>query len=272
MYDKVFEPIKLFFVYSRYMTKAFFQYKFDAFLRTLAVFIRESTAVIVVYLTLQRFDNINGWNMKELLFLYSFIYITYSLLILFFTGLRDFEEIVYDGTFDRFLLRPRGLMFQVMTNYSDYLASIGHGTLGIILFINTSRAVGIVWNVTNVIYCILAIIGGVLIQASIFMLFSCASFYFIKIDSLKDFLYYNTRKIAGYPISIFPAFIRKMMIFIVPFAFVNYFPSQYFLNKKDMAEFWHGYIYLTPVIGIVLYTLTCGLWKISLRHYESTGN
>ena len=54
-------------VYLRTTAKAWFQYRIDAVLRSLAVFLRESTGIIVIYLTLLEFDQLNGWNVYELL-------------------------------------------------------------------------------------------------------------------------------------------------------------------------------------------------------------
>ena len=55
-------------VYTKTIMKSWFQYKVDAVLRSLAVFLRESTGIIVVYFTLLKFDTLNGWNVYEMLF------------------------------------------------------------------------------------------------------------------------------------------------------------------------------------------------------------
>jgi ABC-2 type transport system permease protein len=264
--------ISLFGKYSKMLMKARFQYKLDAFLLSFAVFLRESVGIIVVYLTLSKFATIKGWNKNEMFFLFSFLFLTYSILIFFFTGVRDFDGLVYSGEFDRFLLRPLNLLFQVIASKADYFASIGHGTLGIILFLKAANSVGVIWDFRNVVYCIMAIIGGVMIQASILMVFSCMSFWFVKTDNLKNFLYYNSRRFAGYPISIYPDIIQKLLIFIIPFAFVNYFPAQFLLRKNDLSAYWDGFIYLTPLIGILMFAVVYMFWKLGLRHYSSTGN
>jgi len=140
-------------------------------------------------------------------FLFSLLFITYGILIIFFTGLRDFGNTIRDGNFDRIILRPRGLLFQIIAINSDWFAAIGHGSLGIALFIISANKVGIVWNMTTILYYISAVIGGVLIQgsiflffASIFLFFASLSFYLIKTDNIKDMLYWNMRKFAGYPL------------------------------------------------------------------------
>lgn len=258
--------------YTKPTIKAWFQYKIDAVLRSLAVLLRESTGIIVIYFTLIKFDSLNGWNGREIFFLYSLLFLTYGILIIFFTGLRDFSEHIHSGKFDRFLLRPRGLLFQVITSDSDWFAAIGHGGLGIVLFVISAREVGVQWNLFTVLYYITAVIGGVLIQGAIFLVLASLQFYLIRTNTLKSVFYWNLRKFAGYPVSIFHKAIQYMMIYVVPFAFVNYFPAQFFLRKTDVQQFPALYMYLTPVVGIAMYMGAYLFWRVSVKYYKSTGN
>lgn len=50
------------------------QYRLDSLIATLAVFVRESTNIVVIYLTLLKFDSINQWNINEMLFLFSILF------------------------------------------------------------------------------------------------------------------------------------------------------------------------------------------------------
>ena len=266
------DTLTMFLFYTKLTIKSWFQYKVDAVLRSVAVFLREATGIIVIYFTLQTFHDINGWNMNEMFFLYSLLFLTYGILIVFFTGLRDLGYIIQNGQFDRIMLRPRGLLFQIISFNSDWFAAIGQGGLGIVLLIISANNVGIKWTVTTAAFYIFAIIGGVLIQGAIFLFFASFNFLLIKTDNLKELLYWNMRKFAGYPISIYHKIIQVLLIYIMPFAFVNYFPSQYLLRKEDMQAYPAVYMYLTPAIGIILYLLAYLFWRFSIRFYRSTGN
>ena len=266
------DTFALFIHYSFITIKSRFQYKVDAIFRSLAVFLRESASIIIIYFMLLKFENINGWDINELLFLFSFIFFTYGLLILFFTGFRDFENMVNKGSLDRFLLRPRGLVFQIISSNADWFAAIGHGCLGLVLFIYSAGKINVDWNTTLVLYCIAAIIGGVLIQGALFLFIASLSFTLIKVTNIRNILYWNTRKFAGYPLSIFHGSIQFLLIYIVPFAFVNYFPAQFILRKADLIDFPITYIYIAPCVGFVLYALSYCYWRYSLKFYKSTGN
>lgn len=266
------DALYMFLYYSRVTIKSWFQYKVDAILRSLAVFLREATGIIVIYFTLLKFGSINGWNINEIVFLFSLLFLTYGILIIFFTGLRDFGWTVRQGNFDRYILRPRGLLFQIIASNSDWFAAIGHGCLGIVLFVLSANRVGVVWNAQTIIYYTAAVIGGVLIQGALFLFFASLNFYIMKTDNMMEIFYWNMRKFAGYPISIFHKLIQWMLMYVVPFAFVNYFPAQFLLRKSDMANYPLIYIYIAPFIGIVLYMLSYAFWRYSLRFYTSTGN
>lgn len=266
------ENILMIACYIKIVFRTWFQYRVDAILRSLAVFLRESASIIVILFTFQKFSQINGWSLEELLFLFSFIFVSYGILILLFTGLRDFDYLVRSGEFDRFLLRPRGILFQVIMWDADYFAAIGHGCLGIILFLYSAKKVGIMWSFTKILYAVLTISGGVLIQGAIFLLIASFSFHLIKTESVKNLFYHNARDLAKYPINIYPRILQVFLIYIVPFAFVNYYPSQYFLNKMSVNVYWEGFFYLTPIIGIAMYLLSYSFWRYSIQKYTSVGN
>ena len=248
------------------------QYRIDSIVATLAVFVRESTNIIVIYLALLKFDKINGWNVNEMLFLFSILFLTYAFVVSLFADLRDFSCMIREGRFDRLLVRPRGLLFQLILNNADLMASAGHGTLGVLLFLISANRVGITWDFSTILYYIGAIIGGVLIQGGMFILFSALSFYFVETNSIREIFYWNMRKFAGYPISIYNKLIQGLMIYVVPFAFVYYFPAQYLLRKEDMANYNEMYMYIAPAVGVVIYLAAYGFWRISVKRYKSTGN
>ena len=126
------------------------QYRVDSLVATLAVFVRESANIVVIYLTLLKFDKINGWNVNEMLFLFSLLYLTYAIVVALFADLRDFSCMIREGRFDRLVVRPRGLLIQLILNNADLMAAAGHGTLGILLFVFSAGSVGIRWDFSSI--------------------------------------------------------------------------------------------------------------------------
>ena len=252
--------------------RARLQYRVDTLISTLAVFTRESANIIVIYLALLKFDKINGWNVNEMLFLFSILFLTYAFVVALFADLRQFSDTIREGRFDRLLVRPRGLLIQLVLNNADLIATAGHGTLGILLFLISAGKVGINWNFATIVYYVCALISGILMQGGMFIIFSSLCFYFLETNSIREIFYWNMRKFAGYPISIYHKLIQCVIIYVIPFAFVNYFPAQYLLRKPDMVNYNEIYIYIAPLVGPVVYLIAYLFWRVSVKRYYSTGN
>ncbi|ODM27033.1 ABC transporter permease [Clostridium sp. Bc-iso-3] len=269
--NNTFDTIRLFARFTKLNLKITLEYKLDRTLTFFAIFCRESVNVLVIYFILKKFISIKGWEMNEMLFLYSFLFLSYSLFVAFFTGIREFDSVIYSGEFDRLLIRPVGLLTQIICARMDHCAFLGHGAVGLILFIKTSASVGIQWTPTNILYYIVTLVGAAIIQASLFMLSSCFNFWAIRTTNLRNMIFFNSRRFAGYPISFYPALIQNLLIYVTPFAFVSYFPAQYFLRKPELSLFWDGFLYMTPIVGVAMFALVYMLWKNGLKHYSSSG-
>nr|DAZ10707.1 MAG TPA: ABC-2 family transporter protein [Caudoviricetes sp.] len=264
--------VSLFFAYVKLGIKIRFQYKLDSVVSSFAVFFREAAGIIAMYFSLLKFDTINNWNINELMFLFSLIFITYGIFIVFFMALRDFSDWIKHGDIDRVMVRPRGILTQLVLCGADWLAALGHGTLGITLFILSVNNVGVEWNAATILYYVISIASGVLIQGAVFLFFLAISIYFIETQNLKEIMYWNLRKFAGYPISIYNKFIQSLLIFVVPFAFVNYFLAQFLLRKPDMSTYPEWFMYISLFVEIIPYIIAYFFWKFSMRYYKSTGN
>lgn len=267
------ELIRLFFVHTKLIAKMTLEYKLHRTFISIAIFCREMISIVTMYLIMIRFVKIKGWDMNEMLFLYSFLFISYSLFVFVFAGIRDFDEMVRSGELDRFLLRPLGLMYQVIASRADFSATLGHGAVGVILLVKTAGSVGMEWNLRNIVIYIIVILGGTIIQASLFMVSSCFSFWTINTINMRNLIFFNARRFAAYPLSFYPGTIRYLLIFLLPFAFVNYFPCLYFLDKPEVSSLLSGVLpYLTPVVGVIIFCIVYTFWKFGLKHYSSVGN
>lgn len=266
------ELLRLYGLYVGLIAKANLFYRLNSLTIAAAVFIREIVSIVIVYMLFSRFDSLQTWSREHLLFLYSFLFLSYSLVVFFFSGIRDFEEDVRDGNCDRYLLRPLGVFFQVVAAKSDYAASIGHGLIGVVLFIYCAGAVGVPWTPMTILSAVVFLASGVVIQASIFLFSASLSFWTIRSTSIRNILFFNARRYAGYPVSIYPAVIKAMVIYVVPFAFVSYFPAQFFLARPDGYDFPAALLYMPPAVALTMAAMSAAAWSIGLRHYSSVGN
>lgn len=243
------------------------QYKLDTFLLSLAVFFREAVTVVTLWFILNKVSAIRGWDMGELLFMYSFVFITYSLCVLIFTGVRDFESIANQGEFDAYMTKPINPLFHVIARRSDVMATFGHGALGVALFVYAAIRVDFAFSFGNIAMLIAALAGGVLLQGGILLFAASLTFWTTKSSEIQNLLFYQMRGFIAYPISIYPAAIRYLLTYIVPFAFVSYYPARYFYSDHGI-----GFGLLTPLVALIVFGVALTVWKIGIRRYASTGH
>jgi ABC-2 type transport system permease protein len=72
------------------------------------------SALVALAVILHSFPSMNGWNFREMAFLYGLWMIGHALHNTLFSNVGDIPEHIRDGEFDRLLVRPLDPLFQVI--------------------------------------------------------------------------------------------------------------------------------------------------------------
>ena len=213
-----------------------------------------------------RFNNINGFTLYEILLCFSIINFGYSVNETLFRGIDRFEDLIINGTLDRLLLRPVNVLYQVLYEEINF-TKVSRIIQSFIILIISLVNLNIKLTLTKIILLLLMLIGSILIFFSIFVLM--ASYCFITIQGLevKNLFTDGGRHIAQYPISIFNKSLIFIFTFIIPYAFVNYYPLLYFLDKSNNILY-----YFSPFL-IFIYLIPCiYFFNVGLKRYNSVGS
>jgi len=224
------------------------------------------TYYFIIIALFEKFNNIKGFTLYEVLLCFSIINLGYSINETFFRGVDRFEDLIINGTLDRLLLRPQNILFQVMCQEMD-LSKISRILQSIFIMVLSLIKLKISWNIKKIILFILMLIGSILIFYSIFVLM--ASYCFITIQGLevKNLFTDGGKHVAQYPIGIFNKSFIFIFTFIIPYAFVNYYPLLYFLDKTQNILY-----YFSPLL-IIFYLIPCiYLFNLGLKKYNSVGS
>ena len=77
---------------------------------------------------------------------------------------------------------------------------------------------------------------------------------------------------AQYPIDIYATWLRRFLAFVVPLAFVCYFPALYILDKADPLGLPRVVEFVAPLVALAARRWWPGsLWRSAVRHYRSAG-
>jgi ABC-2 type transport system permease protein len=242
---------------------------FIAFLLTILGFYLSQVTVIAIIL--YKFKTIKGWKPGELALLYTLLIFSMGFVSTIFSGLIDFSDFIRKGDYDRILLRPLSTLGQIICMNFD-LTGLTHLGLGFVALFMTNQLIEINWNITNILYFIITIIGGTLILGAIRIIIASVCFYAISNESLQHLIVFSSREFLLYPLNIYTKSIQFFLTFLFPIAFINYYPSYYFLKKDPSMIFHPVLIYSTFPVGIFLFFFALLIWRLGERYYGSTGS
>jgi ABC-2 type transport system permease protein len=228
-------------------------------------------ALGALFVTMRQFPSMNGWSFREMFFLYALWMAGHELHNTLFFTVVSVPDYVREGRFDRFLVRPLDTLFQVLTVPAQIVPD--GLVLGIATLAAATAVAGVRIDWVFIVFVPLIVAGGALIDLGISLAVATCSFWFIRVDTLRWVVLSLEQDFTRYPISIYTRGVRIVLAFVLPFAFMNYFPATYFLQKTDIALQLNPAIgLLTPAIGLAWLGASYAFWLVGLRHYQGTGS
>jgi ABC-2 type transport system permease protein len=229
------------------------------------------TDFAAVLLMFSHIETFGGFDLAEMALLYGTASMTLGLADLVTGSIERIGQRIRGGDLDVWLVRPAPAFVQAIAD-NFALRRIGRPLqAGLILVIGMQRS-DLDWTVAKGIVLLMSLITGSIIFASIFVL--GAAFQFIAIDSaeLASSFTYGGQQLTQYPLAIFGKDIVRAVTFVVPLAFVNYYPVLYVLGKPAPLGLpsWIGL--LAPVVAAAMVALAALAWRGGLRRYRSTGS
>jgi ABC-2 type transport system permease protein len=258
--------VKLYFESFKFNLKKQLEYKSSFIMNSFSQLFVFFTYYFIIIGLFNKFNNIKGFTLYEVLLCFSIIQFGYAINETFFRGIDRFDTLVINGELDRLLLRPRGILLQVLCNEID-IVKIFRVLQALIIMIISLLKLDIIWNITKIITLILMIISSILIFFGIFVL--TASYCFITIQGLeiRNLFTDGGKNLAQYPIGIYKKGVMFFFTFVIPYAFINYYPLLYFIDKTN------NIFYMLSPLLVFVFLIPCLLsFKIGLKHYNSTGS
>lgn len=251
--------------------KSEIQYRANFLIMVTMGLVFQGTGFIFIWVVLNRFVAVGGWTLGEIAFLYGLRLIVHALNGFFSGALFSVEYQVRQGSFDRFLVRPLAPLLQLMAQQPPSSA-LGDLIGGIGLFVAATTLITIHWTPGALIYLVLAIIGGSLIELAMRLLCSALAFRFLTANApmfLLDNIFSN---FGNYPLSIFGNVLSFLLTFGLPLAFLAYFPAVVLLRRTGELQVHPAFAYGAPLAGVFWLVVAVLVFQHELRYYQSAGH
>ena len=231
----------------------------------------QSYELIVILVLFSQVNALGGFTKNEVLLMYAFAGAAFGVADLFAGQLDNLPTYIRTGTFDVLLMRPLGTLPQLMV--SDIrLRRIGRITGALAVMAYALSHVAIDWTPAKVVLAILTPMAGAVIYSAVWVEACSICFWIVEGREFANAVTYGSNAFTSYPINVYSAPLRWVMAFIVPGAFVAYYPSLALLGKEDPLGLpgWVGWT--SPLVAALAATVAGLVWRFAVRHYRGTGS
>ena len=240
-------------------------YRASFFLSCLGHLLITTNVFLSVVFLLDRFTSVGGYTLPQLALCFAVILSATSLAECFGRGFDAFAKILSQAQFDRMMVRPRSLAFQVLCQdmKPTMLARLLQAVILLVWAVNSGA---VAWTPAKALVLVLMILCGAALFFGLFLIGAALCFFTMESLEVLNIFTNGPREYGKYPFGIYGRPVLLTLTFLVPLALVQHWPLQFLF---DRGPGWYG---LLPLAAL-LFLIPCGLlWRVGVRHYRSTGS
>ncbi|HEX7305188.1 ABC transporter permease [Lentzea sp.] len=233
--------------------------------------IAQGTELVVILVLFTHVTALGGFSREEVLLMYAFAGAAFGVADLFAGQLDNLPTYIRTGSFDVLLMRPLSTLPQIMC--SDIrLRRIGRitGALGVMVY--ALAHVPIDWTPARIALAVATPVAGAVIYSAVWVVACSICFWIVEGREFANAVTYGSNAFTSYPINVYSRPLRWLMAFVVPGAFVAYYPSLALLGKQDPLGLpgWVGWT--SPLVAVLAAVVAGFVWRFAVRHYRGTGS
>jgi len=258
--------LKIYIKISSQDIKSKMHYRTDFFISTLGILMTNISGLIAFWVLFQNINSIIGWKYYELVFMYGFSLLALTPMQLFFDNIWNLSNNVFSGNFIKYCFRPIDMFFYYMVEVFD-IKGIAQLIMGIIMIGYSLTKLNVEINFFKILLFLLLLLSSSLVMISMMVIASSMAFYILNASSIMMFLF-RFKEFSKYPIKIFNPVLRVIFTFLIPIAYISFYPSQLFLKPDNSI----GLAILSPIIGILFFIIAYKVWSYGAKSYSGTGS
>lgn len=241
-------------------------YRADFIISTIGMIFTNIAGFVSFWILFKNFSSIDGWGYYEILFLYGFSLISLTPVQCLFDNNWSLRNYVYSGDFIKYCFRPINLFFYYQSEVFD-VKGLGQLAFGVGTLAYSWIKLGLGFSLLMLLKVIVFLITASLVMIALQNAAAATCFWIVNSFYILD-LTLKFKDYAKYPVTIFSPVFRFIFTFLMPIAFIAYYPSLVIL-RPDVVPLLS---WLSPIFGIVFFFLSYKLWMFGAMKYSGTGS
>lgn len=252
-------------------TRAAWQYPTSLLLLTVGQALATTLDVLAIVVIFANTNELGGFSAAEVLFLYATTSTSFAIADTLLGTVERLGRHIRSGAFDVMLLRPASALVQVAADTFSP-RRLGKLVPALAALALSVTALDTDWTAGRILMVPVMVICGALIYCGIWVL--GASYQFIAADAAEamNVTTYGGNYLTQYPLTVFSAEWVRALTWIVPLAFVNWYPALYVFGRADPNGYPDALQFASPIAATLALLAAGFAWKAGVRHYRSTGS
>jgi ABC-2 type transport system permease protein len=211
-------------------------------------------------------DTIGGWTFNEVLLVLGLFSVFVGVMeAILLPNIRRMVEHVQNGTLDFVLLKPANSQF-LATLTACSLVRLIDSFFGLLVITIGLYRMGYQPTLFQVGAFTVMLLSGVVIIYSMWLLLTTLAFWWVRVDNFTEV--FNSFYEAGrFPVTVYSGWIRFVLTFIVPIAFLTTFPAAILLGRLSTV-----YVGVAVALAAILLIASSRFWKYAIRFYSSASS
>ncbi|MDX2112057.1 MAG: ABC-2 family transporter protein [Verrucomicrobiota bacterium] len=238
------------------------EYRMNFFIQLITACINLAVSLGGLEIIFSHTQTLNGWTHTELLALIG-VYFLMSALIhtIIQPSLQKFMEDVRGGTLDFLLLKPVEPQWLVSVRQVQVM-QLANVLLGAVVITVALMRMGTAITIAHTAAFLLALTLGLIIVYCFWLMLATLVFWFLKIDNILV-IFESLYEAGRWPVGIYPAWLKFILTFVVPVAFVVTVPAEALAGRLSPQTLGIGVL-----LAVAMLVLSRWFWRRGLRRYE----
>ena len=222
-----------------------------------------------LWIMFSHLDRLGGFSLGEVALLYGASSLGLGIADTAIGSVERIGTYVRTGRLDQMLTKPVPLLVQVCADQFT-LRRLGRITQASVVFAWACTFVD--WTPARVLVAVSMVVSGSLVFFGLFVTFSCIQFWTTDATEFANAFTYGGATVTQYPLSIFPREVLVGLTFVIPIAFVNWYPALFVLGREDPFGMPSWFQLASPLAAAATMAVALLVWRSGVRHYTSTGS
>ncbi|MGH3566275.1 MAG: ABC transporter permease [Pseudonocardia sp.] len=240
-------------------------------LDVLAQVLGQGVELVTILVVFTQVRSLGGFRAGEVVLLYGLASVAFGLASLAVAQVDELPEFIRSGEFDVLLLRPLGSLAQLLSADIS-LKRIGRVVTGLVVLGVAVAGSDIDWDLGRAVLLVTTPLVGAVILGSVWIGASAVAFWLVDAREVANAFTYGSNYSTSYPITIYGPWLRRLICFLIPSAFVAYFPALALLGKPDPLGLPAGLRWSSPAVAVLTVAAAALVWRAGVRHYQGTGS